>query len=85
MLEKRLSGTIHRTVSRLAGRKLVVEFKVVGADGTAGTDRADESVVGDRSGDLEYGPDIGTSARGVDYARSYALKPSFNFLSLIHI
>ncbi|MEE2841423.1 MAG: chromosomal replication initiator protein DnaA [Chloroflexota bacterium] len=79
MLEKRLSGTIHRTVSRVAGRKLVVEFKVVGADGTAGTDRADESVVGDRSGDLEYGPDIGTSARGVDYARSYALKPSFNF------
>ena len=79
MLEKRLSGTIHRTVSSVAGRKLVVEFKVVGADGTAGTDRADESVVGDRSGDLEYGPDIGTSARGVDYARSYALKPSFNF------
>ena len=51
----------------------------MGADGTAGTDRADESVVGDRSGDLEYGPDIDTSARGVDYARSYALKPSFNF------
>ena len=31
MLEKRLSGTIHRTVSRVAGRELTVEFTVQGS------------------------------------------------------
>ena len=33
MLEKRLSGTIVRTVSRVAGRKLEVQFKVHGSNG----------------------------------------------------
>ena len=79
MLEKRLSGTIHRTVSRVAGRKLIVEFKVVGANNTNNPGPADETDASDPGLDLETEPGKGTSAREVDYARSYALKPSFNF------
>jgi chromosomal replication initiator protein len=79
MLEKRLSGTIHRTVSRVAGRKLIVEFKVVGANSTNNPEPADETDASDPGLDLEPEPGKGTPAREVDYARSYALKPSFNF------
>ena len=79
MLEKRLSGTIHRTVSRVAGRKLIVEFKVVGANSTNNPEPADETDASDLGLDLEPEPGKGTPAREVDYARSYALKPSFNF------
>ncbi|MCI0837007.1 MAG: chromosomal replication initiator protein DnaA [Chloroflexi bacterium] len=75
MLEKRLSGTIHRTVSRVAGRKLVVEFKVVGANGTTQLDPVDETSADSSSSTAA--PD--SSNNGIDYARSYALKPSFNF------
>ena len=79
MLERRLSGTIHRTVSRVAGRKLIVEFKVVGANSTNNPEPADETDASDLGLDLEPEPRKGTPAREVDYARSYALKPSFNF------
>ena len=72
MLEKRLSGTIHRTVSRVAGRKLVVEFKVVGAGGAAQHQAVDGTSAGDPDSESDSG-------RDTDYARSYALKPSFNF------
>ncbi|MCZ6539856.1 MAG: chromosomal replication initiator protein DnaA, partial [Chloroflexi bacterium] len=75
MLEKRLSGTIHRTVSRVAGRKLKVEFRVVGANGTVQSGAADETGVDDP--DPAGAPD--SSGMDVNYARTYALKPSFNF------
>lgn len=73
MLEKRLSGTIHRTVSRVAGRKLKIEFKVQGSSPESQpeipqTDSVDKT---DSAEDSQAGK--------IDYAKSYALKPSFNF------
>ena len=82
MLEKRLSGTIHRTVSRVAGRKLVIEFTVVGANVTAESDSAtDRSQLYDTGVDMQTdsGSGSGRSGDTVDYARSYALKSSLNF------
>ena len=75
MLEKRLSGTIHRTVSRVAGSRLKVEFKVVGANGVVQPVPAEET----GGEDPPPGSTPDSSNGGTDYARSYALKPSFNF------
>ena len=73
MLEKRLSGTILRTVSRVAGRKLEVRFKVHGSD----EELHAEKLVSETSDISESDePDL---AGKIDYAKSYALKPSFNF------
>ncbi len=82
MLEKRLSGTIHRTVSRVAGRKLVVEFIVVGANGIAQHEQVGKTKVDDPHSNSPDSPN-GSSGRNVDYARSYALKPGFNFDSFV--
>lgn len=79
MLEKRLSGTIHRTVSRVAGRKLVVEFRVVGADGTTQPGPGAETSGDNPDPDTASGFSDASSGREIDYTRSYALKPSFNF------
>jgi chromosomal replication initiator protein len=73
MLEKRLSGTIHRTVSRVAGRKLKIEFRVQGSshESQRETPQADSTEKTEPAEDSQAGK--------IDYARSYALKPSFNF------
>jgi len=73
MLEKRLSGTILRTVSRVAGRKLKVEFRVQGSNGA----QQPETLVENHP----ENPDLiaPESAGKIDYAKSYSLKPSFNF------
>jgi chromosomal replication initiator protein len=73
MLEKRLSGTILRTVSRVAGRKLEVQFRVQGS----GEQKITESLVHQ---DAEISESSSDRPPGdIDYAKSYALKPSFNF------
>ncbi|MDP6666133.1 MAG: chromosomal replication initiator protein DnaA [Dehalococcoidia bacterium] len=77
MLEKRLSGTIHRTVSRVAGQKLSVVFQVVGANGPV------NSVPVVEAGAPAPGSDTAPSDGSIDYARSYSLKPSFNFETFV--
>lgn len=77
MLDKRLSATIHRTVSRVAGRKLTVEFQVVGSNGSVPPEMTAEKTV-DNSNSNADAPRA-SSDREIDYARSYALKASFNF------
>ena len=77
MLEKRLSGTILRTVSRVAGRKLEVQFKVQGSNHEVQS----ETPISDRSETSESEPN--KSAGKVDYAKSYSLKPSFNFETFV--
>jgi chromosomal replication initiator protein len=77
MLEKRLSGTILRTVSRVAGRKLEVLFKVQGS----GEELHAEKLVSETSDISES--DEPQPAGKIDYAKSYALKPSFNFDSFV--
>ena len=77
MLEKRLSGTILRTVSRVAGRKLEVRFKVQGS----GEELHAEKLVSETSDISES--DEPQPAGKIDYAKSYALKPSFNFDSFV--
>jgi chromosomal replication initiator protein len=77
MLEKRLSGTILRTVSRVAGRKLEVQFKVQGSNHEVQS----YSGVSDRSETSESEPN--ESAGKIDYAKSYSLKPSFNFETFV--
>jgi chromosomal replication initiator protein len=77
MLEKRLSGTILRTVSRVAGRKLQVEFMVQGSS-------PDNHVELTSSEDTENpAPAADSEAGKIDYAKSYALKPSFNFETFV--
>lgn len=73
MLEKRLSGTILRTVSRVAGRKLEVRFKVQGSgtEKTLGKQTFEEP----KNSESQAQPSSGK----IDYAKSYALKPSLNF------
>jgi len=73
MLEKRLSGTILRTVSRVAGRKLEIRFRVQGS----GEELHAEKLVNEASDNSES--DEPHPAGKIDYAKSYALKPSFNF------
>ena len=77
MLEKRLSGTILRTVSRVAGRKLEVQFKVQGSNHEVHS----ETLVSDRSEASKSEPN--ETAGKIDYAKSYALKPSFNFETFV--
>ncbi len=77
MLEKRLSGTILRTVSRVAGRKLEVQFKVQGSNHEVQS----ETMISDRSEMSESEPN--ESAGKIDYAKSYSLKPSFNFETFV--
>ena len=77
MLEKRLSGTILRTVSRVAERQLRVEFKVQGSTLTQRT----ESPVNESEEKTDSEP---TQSYGkLDYAKSYPLKTSFNFDTFI--
>jgi chromosomal replication initiator protein len=73
MLEKRLSGTILRTVSRVAGRKLEIRFRVQGS----GEELHAEKLANEASDNSES--DEPHPAGKIDYAKSYALKPSFNF------
>jgi len=73
MLEKRLSGTIVRTVSRVAGRKLEVQFRVHGANGTKPSENL--LVEGAEQNDSQ----APQAAGKLNYAKSYALKSSFNF------
>ena len=77
MLEKRLSGTIHRTVSRVAGRDLTVEFTVQGST-SAETVKQQQKPISEhvKSEMIEHN---GT----IDYARSYSLKNSFTFDTFI--
>ncbi|NQW21017.1 MAG: chromosomal replication initiator protein DnaA [Chloroflexi bacterium] len=77
MLEKRLSGTIHRTVSRVAGRKLEVQFKVHGSP----NENHAKNIVFEST---ETSDSMSPKYVGkIDYAKSYALKPSFNFGSFV--
>ncbi|MBT3995479.1 MAG: chromosomal replication initiator protein DnaA [Chloroflexi bacterium] len=77
MLEKRLSGTILRTVSRVAGRKLEVQFKVQGST----HEMQSEKLVPEGSETSDSEPD--ETVGEIDYARSYSLKPSFNFETFV--
>ena len=77
MLEKRLSGTILRTVSRVAERKLRVEFKVQGSTLTQRT----ESPVNESEEKTDSESTQGSGK--LDYAKSYPLKTSFNFDTFI--
>jgi chromosomal replication initiator protein len=80
MLEKRLSGTILRTVSRVAGRKLKVEFRVQGSE----DDRHVEESTSEDVPVSKNSKSPSAAATGkIDYAKSYALKPSFNFDTFI--
>lgn len=77
MLEKRLLGTILKTVSRVAGRKLEIQFNVHGS----GHEARSETLISDRYESSESDPNKATGE--IDYAKSYALKPSFNFKTFI--
>ena len=77
MLEKRLSGTILRTVSRVAGRKLEVQFKVQGST----HELQSENLISEGSETSKPQPNETTGK--LDYAKSYALKPSFNFETFV--
>ena len=80
MLEKRLSGTIHRTVSRVAGRKLKIEFRVQGSE----AERHTEELGSEDVSDAEKSNSQSTALTGkIDYAKSYALKRSFNFNTFV--
>ena len=77
MLEKRLSGTIHRTVSRVAGRELTVEFTVQGSASPATLKKQQQSISENvKSQTIKQN---GT----IDYAQSYSLKNSFTFDTFI--
>jgi len=77
MLEKRLSGTIHRTVSSVAGRKLKIQFRVQGS----GTEKSSENTVPESVDSSDS--DLDSPAGKINYAKSYALKSSFNFDSFV--
>ncbi|MBT5893595.1 MAG: hypothetical protein HOH57_07340, partial [Chloroflexi bacterium] len=77
MLEKRLSGTILRTVSRVAGRKLEVQFKLQGSNDELQPEKLNS--FGSETSDSEPNETTGK----LDYAKSYSLKPSFNFETFI--
>ena len=77
MLEKRLSGTIHRTVSRVAGRELTVEFTVQGSASPATLKKQQHTISENvKSQTIKQN---GT----IDYAQSYSLKNSFTFDTFI--
>ncbi len=73
MLDKRLSGTILRAVSRVAGRKLKVQFQVKGSTQEKHVEQAVSNGFEKSEHDSEH------KVGKIDYARPYALKPSFNF------
>ena len=77
MLEKRLSGTIHRTVSRVAGRKLQIQFRVQGSSVEKHPDNVVTQSYETRDSDAVY------RAGKINHAKSYALKASFNFDSFV--
>jgi chromosomal replication initiator protein len=77
MLEKRLSGTILRTVSRVAGRKLAVEFKVQGANGAPQDDNPTQDLA-----EKTVSEQVSKAGK-INYAQSYRLKPSFNFETFV--
>jgi chromosomal replication initiator protein len=77
MLEKRLSGTILRTVSRVAGRKLAVEFKVHGANGAPQDDNPTQDLA-----EKTVSEQVSKAGK-INYAQSYRLKPSFNFETFV--
>ena len=88
MLDKRLSGTIHRTVSRVAGRKLNVEFQVAGSNGFRRRDsdadeQSDSPPVSGASASLSKTEDSASASGEIEYSKAYALKPSFNFRSFV--
>ena len=77
MLEKRLSGTIRRTVSRVAGRELTVEFTVQGSASPATLKKQQQTISENvKSQTIKQN---GT----IDYAQSYSLKNSFTFDTFI--
>jgi len=77
MLEKRLSGTIHRTVSRVAGRELTVEFTVQGSTSPPTLKKQQQTISENvKSQTIKQN---GT----IDYAQSYSLKNSFTFDTFI--
>ena len=77
MLEKRLSGTIHRTVSRVAGRELTVEFTVQGSASPATLKKQQKTISENvKSQTIKQNETI-------DYAQSYSLKNSFTFDTFI--
>ena len=79
MLEKRLSGTIHRTVSRVAGRELTVEFTVQGSTGAETIKKQQKPISENVNSETIKQNGTGT----IDYARSYSLKNSFTFDTFI--
>ena len=79
MLEKRLSGTIHRTVSRVAGRDLTVEFTVQGSTGAETIKKQQKPISENVKSQTIKQNGTGT----IDYARSYSLKNSFTFDTFI--
>ncbi len=79
MLEKRLSGTIHRTVSRVAGRELTVEFTVQGSASPATLKKQQQTISENVKSQTIKQNGTGT----IDYARSYSLKNSFTFDTFI--
>jgi len=77
MLEKRLSGTIHRTVSRVAGRELTVEFTVQGSTSPPTLKKQQQTI--SENVKCQTIKQNGT----IDYAQSYSLKNSFTFDTFI--
>ena len=77
MLEKRLSGTIHRTVSRVAGRKLQIQFRVQGSSVEKHPDNVVTQSYETPDSDAIY------PAGKINHAKPYALKASFNFDSFV--
>ena len=77
MLEKRLSGTIHRTVSRVAGRELTVEFTVQGSASPATLKKQQKTI------SQNVKPQTIKQNETIDYAQSYSLKNSFTFDTFI--
>tara|TARA_Y100000588_G_C14277750_1_gene935258 strand:+ start:2720 stop:4111 length:1392 start_codon:yes stop_codon:yes gene_type:complete len=77
MLEKRLSGTIHRTVSRVAGRKLSVEFTVQGSSSRGIDEKQPEKV-----SQTITSANIKQNGK-IAYTQSYSLKNSFTFNTFI--
>ncbi len=77
MLEKRLSGTIHRTVSRVAGRNLEVKFTVEGSNSDITVEKPQTTNPENRK------PETIEQNGEIDYAKSYSLKKSFTFNTFI--
>jgi len=82
MLEKRLSGTIHRTVSKVAGRKIQIAFSVRGANGQNSEPTQPNAIetVSKRSNLYENdGERTFEGANPEFYSSIYSLKDDFSF------